>query len=346
MAERIVLPRGRGISRSEASQDFARQLVAISERVGFKVSARGWAYLLEQAGTITKAQFDQVEAAINECRKTGALPVDFVAEEEARGFSGVEVPNRGTPESYMVQYLRGALTAEEYYTPDWWDGEKYYIQMVVEKIDLKTLFEPVCERFHIPIATSKGWSSILQRAEYARRFRQAEDKGLLCVLLYCGDHDPDGLRISEFLASNLVDIAGIHWTDGTRGYDPGGLDILRFGLNFDFIEANALTWIDNLITGSGRDLGSPSHPNNGLPYVQDYLGQYGRRKCEANALVVNPEAARELCQSAIVRYLGGDAEARFERKRQAIRDYLTAFRERTGLDDSIQAAIDSAEEEG
>jgi hypothetical protein len=140
--------------------------------------------------------------------------------------------------------------------------------MVVEKIDLKTLFGPICDVYHIPIATSKGWSSVSQRAEYARRFKEAEDDGLKCVLLYCGDHDPDGLRISDFLRGNLEQLRYIRWGDGTDGYDPSNLIIDRFGLNYDFIEANNLTWIENLITGSGGNLADPGHPNFHLPYVQ------------------------------------------------------------------------------
>ena len=132
-----------------------------------------------------------------------------------------------------------------------------------------------------------------QRAEYARRFKEAEDRGMKAVLLYCGDHDPDGLRISDFLKSNLYDLKDIEWSDGTPGYDPTWLEINRFGLNADFIEEHELTWIDNLITGSGRNLASPSHKNHYQPYVQDYLGKFGARKCEANAIVPLPAIARE-----------------------------------------------------
>jgi hypothetical protein len=37
--------------------------------------------------------------------------------------------------------------------------------------------------------------------------------------------------------------------------------------------------------------------------VQGYLQRYGARKCEANALVVRPEAGRELCRQAILPYI-------------------------------------------
>lgn len=75
------------------------------------------------------------------------------------------------------------------------------------------------------------------------------------------------------------------WEDGGEGYDPEGLEIVRFGLNYDFIEKHNLSWINNLITGSKRDLGSPSHKNFKMPYVQEYIKKFGIRKCEANAIV-------------------------------------------------------------
>lgn len=329
---------------------FADKLWSVSESIGFKLSARGWCYQLEGFGEITKANFDQVEGLVNRCRTRGYLPIDFTAEEEGRKFSGVEEPEEISPIGFLKEHLQATLQCENWYTPDWWDGETYYIQMVVEKVDLKTLFSPICERFHIPIATSKGWGSMLQRAEYARRFKEAEDKDLSCSLLYCGDHDPDGLRISDFLYKNLDDLKHITWSDGEGGYDPTDLAIDRFGLNADFIEANRLTWIDNLITsrkdvhGKPRDLASPSHPNHHLPYVQDYLAKFGARKCEANALVVRPREAQALVLKAIESYLGADALERFEIKRQAVRDALAKAREQLGLQEIIEGALKRIEE--
>jgi hypothetical protein len=335
----LVLPASRGRARLEESVRFARALTSISESIGFKISSRGWAYILEGRHLITKSQFDRVESAVNELRTLGFIPVDFVAEESARGFSGVEVPDDGTPVEYLGRILEVALRAAETYNVDWWDGEEFYIQMVVEKIDLKTLFEPVCRRYHIPIATSKGWSSILQRAEYARRFREAEERGLSTVLLYCGDHDPDGLRISEFLRSNLADLSSVRWSDGTDGYDPTPLIIQRFGLNYDFIKEHGLSWIENLETGSGLSLADPRHKNHEMEYVRDYIRKFGVRKCEANSLVTDPDAAAELVEEAIVYYLGADARARFFARREKIRNALRRVDRTTGYSKAIKAVL-------
>lgn len=329
---------------SKRIQEFAQIMIDTSKKIGFKVSSRGWCYIMEQYGYINKSQFDKVADAINRCRKNGMLPVDFVAEESARAFSGVEVPSHLSGKTYegiLRWMLSDVLDGGKYYTPDWWKGEEYYIQMVVEKVDLVTLFKPVCAEYHIPIANSKGWSSILQRAEYAKRFAEAEQMGLKCVLLYCGDHDPDGLRISETLRSNLRDVSEVVWADGGNGYDPHNLIIDRFGLNFDFIEENNFTWIDNLITGSGKNLASKNHVNYGMPYVQEYLKDVGERKCEANVVVTLPDIAKQLCTDAIEKYVGDGAWGRFRLKRLESDQRYEDLLNKQGLYSIINEALDN-----
>jgi hypothetical protein len=324
-------------------REFAQELQNISQRIGFNVSSRGWCYLLEQARMINKDEFDKVENLINTCRRKGFLPVDFVAEEDARAFSGVSKPTNGTIKSVLKWMCEDVLNGHTYFEPDWWDGEEYYVQMLVEKIDLKTLFSPVATEYHIPIANSKGWSSILQRAEYARRFKEAEERGLTCVLLYCGDHDPDGLRISDTIQKNLEQVADVQWTDGEVGYDPASLEIVRFGLNYDFIAQQGYTWIDNLITGSKKNLADPRHPNFKLRYVQDYLHTIGERKCEANAIVTTPDAARQLVRDAIESIVG-DAAERFAEKRETIKARYAELLAETHLSATLTGVVESDDE--
>ena len=197
-------------------------------------------------------------------------------------------------------------------------GKDIYIQALVEKIDLKSLFAPVFSEFHIPFANARGWSDLNSRAALMRRFRDMEDEGKRCVLLYCGDHDPGGLNISEFLQSNIEDLAE------AVGWWPDDLQIDRFGLNYDFIQEQDLTWIDNLETSSGRRLDDPRHPDHRKPYVHDYLARYGARKVEANALVVRPKAGRELCRQAVLRYLDEDAPGQY---REALEPYRAELQE-------------------
>jgi len=113
----MKLPTGKN-KRIKLSE-FVEQLKEIDELVGMPMSARGWGYTLEGDGLITKAQIDLVENLINECRKSGMLPIDFTAQEEARQFTGIEKPNEETPIEYMRDYVKAVLDCQEWYTPDW-----------------------------------------------------------------------------------------------------------------------------------------------------------------------------------------------------------------------------------
>jgi len=318
----------------------------LRKKIGFSPSARGWCYQLESEGYITKDEFGEAAGILNDCIKKGMLPVDIVTPDEGRDFSGVELPNKNTPAQQLkknIEYVRDSDTIN--YTPDWWDGEPYYIQMLVEKVDLVTLFEPVCKQYHIPIATSKGWSSILQRATYAKRFKEAESKGLKCVLLYCGDHDPTGLQISDYIKSNLKDLENIVWEYGGTGYNPDSLVVDRFGLNYDFIEEHKLLWIDGLMTGGGKNLADPKHPDHNKSYVQDYLKKFGARKCEANAIVPHYKLAIGLVESGIQKYVGPDAKERFAAKTDAVVNKIQFIKEKIQLEETLQKLIEQLDEE-
>jgi hypothetical protein len=111
------------------------------------------------------------------------------------------------------------------------------------------------------------------------------------------------------------------------------LIIDRFGLNKDFIDELGLTWIDNLETSSGKSLADPSHHDHNQDYVQNYIKQFGARKCEANALVVRPAEGRALCRAAITKYVAEDAP-------KVYRDSLRAPREELKNEMSIRFDLD------
>jgi len=214
--------------------------------------------------------------------------------------------------------------------------------MAVEKGDLSSLFRDVCDEFRMPITNVAGWADLHSRAAMLERMYGRWCEGQRPVLLYCGDHDPGGLHITEWLRENLRDMASAvaarveteaaetEATDIEAMID--NLTIDRFGLNYEFIEEQGLTCIDNLETSKGADLADPSHRDHGKDYVKDYIVRFGERKCEANALVVRPQAGRELCRQAILKYLPEDAPQRYEERLKPHRDELAKrFKQRFRL---------------
>ena len=299
---------------------FANAILQINSTLDFRVSSRGWCYILEEHG-LRKGDFDLAQRVINDCRKSGLLPLDITAVDKNRVAEGVQWISSGTPE-YIAQEAVDSIELEAYrYVPEaFWERQNCYIEMAVEKIDLKTLFEPVCREYHIPLTNSRGWADIHSRAAMMERFAEWEGKGKDCILLYCGDHDPGGLNISESIQNNLQDL------EDAIGWAPWGLNIDRFGLNYDFIQANKLSWVDNLETSSGDRLDSPMHRDHRKPYVQSYIREFGVRKCEANALVTRPKAGRQLCRDAILKYIDEDTAEEYsdyiDEQQEEVREHI------------------------
>ena len=315
---KLVMPqRGRGRPTAASTARYERELrpwcqgiIKINSTLDFRVSSRGWCYILEEH-ELEKGDFDVAQRLINNCRKKGFLPLDICSEDDGRAADHLEKIDNQTRAEFAkdwVDYVRN--NAHEHYSPiSFWEDLPVYIQMTVEKIDLKSLFSSVCKPYHLPLINISGWNDINARAAMMRRFAYWESRGKRIILLHCGDHDPGGLHISGFLRSNLEDLSR-----AVDGWSPENLEIDRFGLNIDFIRRHRLTWIDNLITGSGGNLADPKHPDHFKPYVQDYIREFGIRKVEANALVVRPEAGRKLCLDTISNYVPRSAITDYEER--------------------------------
>jgi hypothetical protein len=219
-----------------------------------------------------------------------------------------------TPKEHAELYVTAAANCWAWYEPlSFWSYQPCYIEMAVEKTDLRILFEKVCAEYRVPVWNAGGWSDINSRADLMKRFQRRATAGRCCVLLYCGDFDPAGLLISDTIRENLRALQfAVRWFPR-----DDQLVIDRFGLNEDFIEDNNLLWIDGLETGGGKyNLEDPRHPDHKKPYVQDYLKKYGARKVESNALVAHFEAGRHLCREAILKYIDPDGIKRYEKALQ------------------------------
>ena len=285
---------------------FARRIRQIRSSLDFTPGLRGWCYILEEEAGLSKGEFGKAMNVITQCRKKGLLPLDITAVDAGRTFECGECFSQLSPAEYVDQIIRWAHDCvHDYYDHSFWEDQRFYLQMVVEKVDLKELFRPLCEEFHVRIANARGWSSLHQRADMMRSFRDWEEKGKEPVLLYCGDFDPAGVLISDKIRDNLEELAV------AVGWNPENLVINRFGLNQDFIEQHNLSWTENLITASGSDMANPNSKQHNA-YVQDWIKKVGIRKVEANALVTRPVQGRQLCRDAIIQYVSADSPKRYE----------------------------------
>ena len=106
-AEIVIPKRSRGrqsvaaqLAYQEQVEEFCRRIEEIRASLDFEVSARGWCYILEEHGA-TKADFSTIERLFVACRKSGDLPIDICAEDEARAAEHVEELDNETRKSSL-----------------------------------------------------------------------------------------------------------------------------------------------------------------------------------------------------------------------------------------------------
>lgn len=168
----------------------------------FRMSARGWCYLLEQHGEITKGEFDAASALINECRKNGMLPVDIVSQNERTGTDGIERLAWDNVDGQCDALEKNLILAPYSYCPiSFWNDQQYYVEMAVEKSDLKSLFLPTCLRWHVSITNLAGWSDLLSRSNMLVRMYNQSMEGRTPVLLY---HQGVGFNLAGTKPMNVV----------------------------------------------------------------------------------------------------------------------------------------------
>jgi len=316
----IIIPFGpfRGKNKEEdkraAYTAFAKGLQAIQAKLDYKMGSRDWCYFLEDHGLL-KPDFDKAEDRISIARKEGYLPVDFTLEDGSRSTSGDHGTEQHDKQKKYLERIWNFLEYQrDHYAPvRWVDYQPYYVELLVEKLGLTSLFAKQCKEFRISVSNGKGDTDINSIARMHLRFQEAEERGQRPVLLYCGDHDPKGLLISDILPKRFSDGVG-RWFTNDDVLEPIDLEIVRFGLNADTIETLGLSKIPNLATGgtTGKTLDDPKHPDHFKPYVQNYLRDHGVWKCEANALMVRPVEGRQLFQDALTPYINFDGIKRYE----------------------------------
>jgi hypothetical protein len=194
-------------------QAWCDNVIEFAATLDFAPSSRGWAYLFEEHG-LEKSDFDSAQRLINDCRKRGWLPLDICSVDERRSADYLEELDDPDPETRAAEIMEYVKRSHRSYDPcSFWDDQDVYLQIAVEKIDLKNLFAPICEPLHIPLVNFSGWTDLHSRADMMERFRDREMEDKEIVLLFCGDYDPGGLQISKFIRDNLEDLANaVDWS--------------------------------------------------------------------------------------------------------------------------------------
>jgi hypothetical protein len=184
-----------------------------------------------------------------------------------------------------------------------WAGQQFYAELWVEKDALAGVLSPLGDQFAVTVMVNRGYSSQSAMYESANRFREAEDRGKLCILYYLGDHDPSGGDMVRDVRDRLA----------MFGVD---VKVEKLALTMDQVERYNLP---------------PNPAKMSDPRTASYVGQHGESSWEVDALP--PDVLQALIRDALEGIIDGDelnaVLAREEQDMQWLRLALRSIEERS-----------------
>jgi len=164
----------------------------------------------------------------------------------------------------------------EYYNFRYWEGQKYFVEVWLEKDALRAFFEPYCSRYNVNLVICRGYPSVT-------RLREAKEakhvpSGVQYVVLYFGDFDPSGEDIFRWINEEL------------KPYD---INVVKVALTRMQVRKYKLP---------------PMIPKKSDPRTSGFVEKYGEMAVELDAL--HPKVLRELIRKSILKYM--DIEKRMQ----------------------------------
>lgn len=181
---------------------------------------------------------------------------------------GGELDTFSDPKDY-VDYLFKQLT-DKFYDQSYWAEQSQYIEVIVEKDALTSLFVQVAEEKRVLVYPSRGYSSFTKIMEAIQRL--PKDKPV--KLLHFADHDPSGLDMTDDLLQRLRDYSAESELD---------FEIKRIALTIDQVKK----W--DLAPNPTKAADSRS-PN--------YVAQFGDRCWELDS--IRPDDLQDIVRKAIL----------------------------------------------
>lgn len=90
----------------------------------------------------------------------------------------------------------GSLLGEGY-AEDIWADQDYYVEVWPEKDALSNVVHRPCSKWRVPFFACRGFASITEVYNAAKRLERKRDQGKNVVILHVGDHDPSGMDMTR-----------------------------------------------------------------------------------------------------------------------------------------------------
>lgn len=164
---------------------------------GYRVTLRQLHYQFVARGIMpnTDKTYKAITEAMRQGRLEGLVDWDWI-EDRTRKL-------RSWPRWSDPAHILDAC-AEQFHV-DFWKNQRCRVEVWIEKDALLGVIEMTCKAWDCPFFSCRGYPSVSELHEAAKRIKRYNESGQSMKIIYCGDHDPSGLNMDSNLKRMLKD---------------------------------------------------------------------------------------------------------------------------------------------
>lgn len=201
--------------REKGSQTLASAR-EIAEEYNGNLTVRQLYYQLVARGFIPNSQesYKRLVSILTESRLSGEFPFEWLLDRTRESRPGRFTGDQSTVSSALQNAINDLRNAPEAWLwRDRWLGQPTHVSVWVEKEALAGVFEEPCEELGVAWFVLRGYSSLSALSQWVDNASSAFEgsHGAIgeAIVLYFGDHDPDGWEIPRSAERNVAAIAEV-----------------------------------------------------------------------------------------------------------------------------------------
>lgn len=178
--------------------------------------------------------YRKVVRALTKARLEGTFPWDWIQDRTRTAKQSDQFTNWDNMSTAMARSSETIRDLPEIFLKRsrWW-AQETYVTVGVEKEALSGVFEEPCDDLGVGLFVFRGYASLSSLYQLAQHLAKARDDGARqAVVLYFGDHDPDGWEIPRSAENRVWEIA----RSAGLWLPVEGVEWERVALNMDQIE--------------------------------------------------------------------------------------------------------------
>lgn len=194
-------------------QEIQVHAYAIAKQYGGNLTVRQLYYQFVALGLLDSGQkvYRRVVDAVSKARLSGAFPFGWIVDrtrtcEASNAFENKDDVDDALDEAAMWTKQMPYVCLKR----DRWYRQPKYVTVGVEKEALAGVFEKPCKDLGVGLFVFRGYSSLSALYQLVQNLSAAAGEGVdEAVMLYYGDHDPDGFEIPRAAARSVRQIARV-----------------------------------------------------------------------------------------------------------------------------------------